>query len=126
MIRIVAIGIMGAILTLIIRPHRPDIAMLCALATGAIILLSVVDVAAQTIDYLRQLSDRFAVDTTLFSTMLRVTGIAYIAEFAVQACKDAGEGSIASKIELGAKVLILGMCAPLVMNLLEMLTEVLP
>lgn len=126
MIKIIAIGIIGTILSLLIKPYRQDIAMLCAMATGAIILLSVVDIAMSTIDYLQQIGQRFAVDPLLFGTMLKVTGIAYIAEFAVQACKDAGESGIASKIELGAKVLILGMCAPVVMELLELLTDVLP
>ncbi len=126
MIKIIAIGIIGTILTLLIKPYRTEIAMLCAMATGAIILLSVMDVAMNTIEYLQQIGQRFAVDTTLFTTMLKVTGIAYIAEFAVQACKDAGETGIASKIELSAKILILGMCAPVVMELLDLLTNVLP
>lgn len=62
----------------------------------------------------------------MFSTMLKVTGIAYIAEFGVQACKDAGENAIASKVELGAKILILSLCVPVVMNLLELLASILP
>jgi stage III sporulation protein AD len=126
MARIVAVGLIGTILTLLIRPHRPDIAMLCAMATGAIILFSVLDIAMSTIEFLKSVSEKYAIDTALFSTMLKVTGIAYLAEFVVQACKDAGEGGIAAKIELGAKVLILGLCAPLIMNLLRLLTEVLP
>ncbi len=111
---------------MLLRPYRPEIALIVAMATGVIILLSVINVAFSTITYLQQISSKFAVDTSLFSTMLRVTGIAYIAEFAVQTCKDAGESGIASKIELGAKILILGMCAPVVMDLLQMLTQVLP
>ena len=126
MIQIVAIGIIGSILTMLLRPYRPEIALICAMATGVIVLLSVVDVAFSTVGYLQQISNKFAVDNALFSTMLRVTGIAYIAEFAVQTCKDAGEGGIASKIEMGAKILILGICAPVVMDLLQMLTTVLP
>ncbi len=126
MIQIVAIGIIGGILTMLLRPYRPEIALICAMATGVIILLSVIDVALGTVGYLQQISNKFAVDNALFSTMLRVTGIAYIAEFAVQTCKDAGEGGIASKIEMGAKILILGICAPVVMDLLQMLTTVLP
>ena len=126
MIQIVAIGLIGAILTMLLRPYRPEIALIVAMTTGVVILLSVINIAFDTISYLQQISSKFAVDTSLFSTMLRVTGIAYIAEFAVQTCKDAGESGIASKIELGAKILILGMCAPVVMDLLQMLTQVLP
>ena len=99
--------------------------MLCAMATGAIILLLVMDAALEALGFLQRLGEKFAVDSTLFSTMVKITGVAYIAEFAVQACKDAGEGGTASKIELGAKILILGLCIPIVAQILELLTDVL-
>ena len=35
--------------------------------------------------------------------MLKVTGIAYLAQFGMQLCIDAGQSSIASKIELAGK-----------------------
>ena len=126
MIKIVAVGLLGAFLSILLRPHRSDLAMLCGMATGAIVLLMVMDEATSLLAYLAQISDRFAVDPTMFSTMLKVTGIAYIAEFGVQACKDAGESAIASKVELGAKILILSLCVPVVMDLLELLASILP
>ena len=43
MIKIVSIGIIGALLTLVLRPIRPELAMLCALATGALVVFSVID-----------------------------------------------------------------------------------
>ena len=43
-----------------------------------------------------------------------------------RACKDAGENAIASKVELGGKVIMLGLCVPVVINLLELLSSILP
>lgn len=126
MIKIVSIGIIGALLTLVLRQLRPELAMLCALITGAVLVFSIIDQAALLLAKLAEISARFETDAGIFSTMLKITGVAYIAEFGVQACRDAGENAIASKVELGGKVVMLGLCVPVVMNLLELLSAVLP
>ena len=126
MVRIVAIGLVGMLLTLLVRPYRSDLATLCAMATGAIVLLSVLGQATGLLTELARISEQFHVDAALFTTMLKITGIAYIAEFGKQACKDAGEGAIASKIELGAKILLLAMCVPIVRQILSLLASLLP
>ena len=126
MIKIVSIGIIGALLTLVLRQLRPELAMLCALITGAVLVFSIIDQAALLFAKLAEISARFETDAGIFSTMLKITGVAYIAEFGVQACRDAGENAIASKVELGGKVVMLGLCVPVVVNLLELLSAVLP
>lgn len=126
MIKIVSIGIIGALLTLVLRQLRPELAMLCALITGVVLVFSIIDQAALLLAKLAEISARFETDAGIFSTMLKITGVAYIAEFGVQACRDAGENAIASKVELGGKVVMLGLCVPVVVNLLELLSAVLP
>ena len=126
MIKIVSIGIIGALLTLVLRQLRPELAMLCALITGAVLVFSIIDQAALLLAKLAEISARFETDAGIFSTMLKITGVAYIAEFGVQACRDAGEYAMASKVELGGKVVMLGLCVPVVVNLLELLSAVLP
>jgi stage III sporulation protein AD len=53
------------------------------------------------------------------SVILKIVGIAYVAEFGAQLCVDAGESAIASKIELSAKVIIMFMASPILMALLN-------
>ena len=59
-------------------------------------------------------------------TILKIIGIAYIAEFGAQITKDAGQGAIASKIELGGKVLILSMAIPILTVIIETIISMLP
>lgn len=59
-------------------------------------------------------------------TILKIIGIAYIAEFAAQITKDAGQGAIASKIELAGKVLILAMAIPILSVLIETIIQLIP
>lgn len=55
-----------------------------------------------------------------------MTGIAFLAEFAISICKDSGEGAIASKVELGSKAIIISMSIPIIYNLLEVILKILP
>ncbi len=49
------------------------------------------------------LANEAHVQTVYVETILKIIGIAYIAEFGAQISKDAGQGAIAGKIELGGK-----------------------
>lgn len=66
------------------------------------------------------------VNSIYVETILKIIGIAYIAEFASQISKDAGQGSIASKIELGGKILILAMAIPILTVLVETIISLIP
>ena len=46
-------------------------------------------------------------------------------EFAVSICKDTGESAIANKIDIGGKVVIVGMSIPIISGLLETIVKVL-
>lgn len=59
-------------------------------------------------------------------TILKIIGIAYIAEFGAQLTKDAGQGAIASKIELGGKILILVMAVPILTVIIETILGMIP
>ena len=59
-------------------------------------------------------------------TILKIIGIAYIAEFGSQVCRDAGEGAVANKIEFAAKVLIMVMAVPIIALVLDTIVRLLP
>ena len=58
--------------------------------------------------------------------LLKITGIAFLTEFAVSVCKDSGETAIASKVDLGGKVIIIAISIPIISSLLETVIKVLP
>ncbi len=59
-------------------------------------------------------------------TLLRIIGVAYLAEFGSQVCRDAGEGSLASRIEFAAKILILVMAIPIVIAVMDSILRIIP
>ena len=125
-IKIVGIGLVSLILIIIIKQYRPEFALYISLIAGIIILYLALDKISNIINLLKQICDKSGVNTQFLSLLIKMTGIAYLAEFAISICKDSGEGAIASKVELGSKAIIISMSIPIIYNLLEVILKILP
>ena len=66
------------------------------------------------------------VNLMYLETILKIIGIAYIAEFGAQITRDAEQNAIASKIELGGKIMILTIAIPILSVVLETVLSFLP
>ncbi|RJQ11394.1 MAG: stage III sporulation protein AD [Bacillota bacterium] len=117
--QVVGLAIVAVVLLLFIRPQRPEMAVLLSLVVGVAIFFMVVQRLEAVIDFLRDLAGRARVDSLFLNTILKIIGIAYIAEIGAQVCRDAQETAIAGKVELAGKLLILFLAMPIVMAILE-------
>ena len=123
--RWVGLGIGAAVLYAVLREAKPDMAALLSLAAGAVLVLGVLGGVQGVLEAMRSLSSRVGREGTYVSTLLRVIGIAYLAQFGAQAGRDAGAGGIADKVELCGKVAVLSIAAPVVVSLMDVVTGVL-
>ena len=78
------------------------------------------------IDLLSNIANKSSFNSGFLGLLIKITGIAFLTEFAVSVCKDSGESAIASKIDLGGKVIIISMSIPIIAGLLETIIKVLP
>ena len=125
-IKIAGIGLIALILIIIIKQYRPEFAVYISLCAGAIILTLVMSKMSGIIGILTELSNKVSNNNGLLTILMKITGIAFITEFAVSICKDSGESAIASKIDLGGKVVVISMSIPIISTLLETIIKVLP
>ena len=72
------------------------------------------------------MAGKISINKEFITLLIKITGIAILTEFAVSICKDAGESSIASKIDMGGKVIIVSMSIPILAGLLETVVKILP
>ena len=68
---------------------------------------------------------RFGLGVEQLKLVFKVLGIAYVAQFAAEACRDAGESAIASKVELAGRVMIVAAALPALLAVLELLRSLL-
>lgn len=125
-LQIVGIGIIAVVLSSTIKKQRPEIALQLSIATGLIIFVVVIVKLSAVIDFLQNFSKKANIDSTYINILLKIVGIAYIAEFGAEVCKDAGESSIASKIELAGKVTIVILAVPIISSLLDLVIKLMP
>ncbi len=120
--QIVAVGLIAGVLAISVKKTNPEIALQVSIAGGVLILVLVLPSLALSIDFIYELSEMSGI-TEGVSLVLKITGVAYICEFAAQMLKDANEGAVASKVELGGKVIILVMTLPLMGEFVELVSE---
>ena len=72
------------------------------------------------------LANKTSINNQFLILLIKITGIAFLTEFAVSICKDSGETAIANKMDIGGKVVIVSMSIPIISGLLETIIKVLP
>ncbi len=125
-VKIIGVGLIALIIIIIVKQYRPEFVIYVSLAAGALILLLVMDKIGSIISLLTTLSNKTAINNEFLVLLIKITGIAFLTEFAVSICKDSGEGAIANKVDLGGKILIISMSIPIISSLLETILKVLP
>jgi stage III sporulation protein AD len=124
--QIVIFGILAALLAILMKNYNPALAILISLGAGVIIFLAALPMFAEVLGFARYLGGLADGIGEYTSLALRVIGVAYIAEFGASVCNDANETAIAAKIDLAARVIILVMAMPIIVDIVRIVTGLLP
>ncbi len=124
--QIVGLCIIATLLVIVIRAHKPEMALQVSIVTGVIVFFLIAGKLSAVIGMLEGYVKKAHIDMAYLTLLLKIIGIAYIAEFGAEICKDAGESSIASKIELAGKVTIVFLAVPIITSLLDLVIKIMP
>ena len=125
-LQIAGLGVAAALLAMVVRGSRPELASLLAMAAGALVFFLAISRLQAVVAVMNQLVIKAGLAEDYLKVLLKVVGIAYVSEFAAQTCRDAGEDSLAAKVEMGGKVLVLAMASPIIVALVTLVLEVVP
>lgn len=125
-IKIIGIALIALIIIIMLKQYRAEYAIFISILTGILILFLVMDRLTGIINLIESIKSKFSINTQFITLLIKITGIAFLSEFAVSICKDSGETAIASKIELGSKIIIISMSIPIISSLLEIILKILP
>ncbi len=114
---VAGVALLGLCVTVTMRSLRPDFAVFTGLVTTLILLFGSISSIATLIRSLTSLAEEtgFSVYT---ETIIKTLGIGIVSQVTADVCRECGASSIASKVEFAAKILILGLCVPIVILLL--------
>lgn len=125
-IQIVVIGIIASILYIVLKDINASIAFFVILITGIIIFLAVIRQITVIFQLIESLGNKANIDGMYITTILKIIGIAYIAELGANITRDAGLGSVAAKIELAGKIFILLLAVPIITAVIEAILSFIP
>lgn len=125
-IKIVGIGLVATVIIVIIKQQRPELAVQLSILVGTVIFTMMLGKINSVVNLLQEMARRSNISLFYMETILKIVGVAYIAEFGAQICRDAGEGAIASKVEFAAKVIVIVLAIPVIAAVFDYLLKLLP
>ncbi len=125
-IKIVILGIVGTFMVLMLKEPKPQIALAVTIATASTLFFMLLSGLWYVVDVVKITADKINLNPEYIAAIFRMTGVAYLAQFGADVCRDAGQTAIASKIELAGKVSIVVLSIPILLALFNMLIGLLP
>ena len=116
---VVGTGIIASVLAVLLKQYRPELSFGVSLAASAVIFLFLLRELEPVVSGLRELSSRVSYPDGFLTALLKCLGISYLTELGSEVCRDSGQNAIASKIELGGRVLTAAIALPLFLSVLE-------
>lgn len=121
--RVLAVCVVATVIVVLLRSQRPDLAVWLSIVTGVVVFSAMLGHISYLVRALTDIASRTKSGNVYFNTVLKVIGVAYLAGFGAEVCRDAGEGAIATKLEFAGKVMILVMALPVLVAVLETITR---
>ena len=106
-------ALIAAVFATLLRRTNSEYAMVLRIAAGVLIVLEILQAVVPALQQISALLPAAGVNGEYGGILLRTIGVTFLTQFAADACKDAGEGALASKVELAGRVSILVLALPL-------------
>lgn len=121
--QIVGFALIVTVIAAVLKTMKQEVALQLTILAGVTIFILILDKIKVIIDLLQNLADQANISSYYLIIVLKIVGIAYLAEFGAEICKDAGEGALAVKIQVAAKIAVLILAIPIIVAILESLVR---
>ena len=124
--KIVAIGLITCMATLILKPIRQDFSILVGIAGGLIIIALIINYFTGILSTIKDILGVTGLNSSIYTILLKIIGIGYLIEFSAGICSETGNSALGDKILLGGKIVIMVMALPIITNILQIIKQLLP
>jgi len=112
-IAIVGIALIVAIIGVMLRRYNQEYSIILSIAAGVIILFEILANITPAIRQINTLLSSTGLSAGYAAILFKSLGICFLTQFSADSCRDAGESSLASKVELAGKIAIVVLSLPL-------------
>lgn len=119
--RAIVLGVVGSVLSLVIKKNSPEMSLVLALAVALLVVGLGLELVSAVLDFLEVLQSAAGLSPALIGPVIKTVGIGILTRLAADVCKDAGQGAIASTVELAGTVAALYIALPLMQTVFQMI-----
>ena len=122
-IKIAAVGIITAFCSLTLKESKSELSMVVGIVGGCIIVIMLLDYFNGIFAAISSMIDKAGIQSNILKSVIKIIGIGYITEFSAGIVEDTGNKSLAEKIVMAGKVIILVVSLPILTALFDLVAE---
>lgn len=120
-----ALAVTAAFCAVALKKYVPETSAVIAVAASAALLVKILSGISPVITEINELVSVSGVSTGYVPVLMKTIGICFVCQFTADACRDAGQNSLASKTELAARVAVIIISLPLFRDILNTVSGIL-
>lgn len=121
LIKIIGVAILICIVSIVTKQIKPEFSLIVIIAGSCLLLWYILQYVGTIVNVFDNIATQTNINTEFLTIILKIVGIGYLIEFAANICVDSGNSSIADKIILIGKLIILTVSMPIISNLLNVI-----
>lgn len=122
-IKISVFAVIVSILSILLKKNSPDISFMLVIVACSIMIYFVSQLLGNVIDFFKNIAQVSGVPSAVPAVMLKTAGIAIIAKFGADMCRDAGHQSSAAAVEFAGSVVAIYVAIPLMQIMFDMINS---
>lgn len=123
LIKIIGVAFVSAIVSILLKSTKPELSFAVAVTGAILILLFLVDLLQGAVNIFVKIASVSGVNNGLIKILIKIVGVGYLTEFSAGVLTDFGYGSLADKVVLGGKLMILILALPIIESLLGLIVK---
>lgn len=121
--QVAALAAIGAVCAAAIKKQTPDVALVMTLCAATLILTLAMTALHPVRELMDTLAERAGLSVAVLSPVIKTVGVSILTRVTAELCRDAGEGGLASAVEVAGGACALLVCLPLFEAVLELILE---
>lgn len=121
LIKIAAVAVAGTVIGLVIKKNSPEMALMLTISLAVVALYLAFDTIKSVTDFVTALADTAKISPAVLTIVFKTIGISIVTKLSADVCRDAGQASVASGIELAGAFAALYIALPLFKTVMSMI-----
>ena len=117
--KIVILALVSIFFIILLKEQKSALAFLLTLAVCILIVFHIMQYVVILMEGMDVFEAYFDSSGYYIKLIFKMVGITYLCEFGTNICKDAGQGAIATQVEMFGKIMILITGLPIVLAVIE-------